>query len=406
MRIEGVRTRERGASRRAEARVLFEDSTEPPRTVWFEVPAEHAAHLVEAPDAFLLAAFPAAAWVGERRLLVEGSVSVRLRRNLEQAGRLFRAWRSECLVPEIEARDGFHAPVGASGRRTGAFLSGGVDSLASLRRNRLDLPRGHPGSVTHGVYAFGLNHHDFDPSGEPAPERLRAFDAQRVRLESLGERQGVEVVPVRTNARLLYPTWEAWGEVGSSAVTAATAMVLSRLFREVLFGSTGLGPLLPPHSQHPLLDPLLESDDLRVVATEAYLTRHEKVGIVAGFEDAFPCVQACLLHELPSARPNCGRCRKCLLTMLSFAAHGVLDRIPAFDPADLSAERVARLRLPPILAGTLGEDLLADLARRGLHDLVRAVRRVAARARETPWQRRRRKWLRSIRRRLPGAGSA
>jgi hypothetical protein len=80
-------------------------------------------------------------------------------------------------------------------------------------------------------------------------------------------------------------------------------------------------------------------------------------------------------QDLPDDAPlNCGRCRKCVRTMLGLAALGRLGDVPTFPrheltPADLAVCEVDRQ------TRRFYEELLAPLERCGRGDLSRILRR-------------------------------
>jgi len=84
------------------------------------------------------------------------------------------------------------------------------------------------------------------------------------------------------------------------------------------------------------------------------------------------------------AAGNCGRCRKCSLTMVTLDALGVLDRCPTF-PQGLDLERIGRIFLPGPMQrrGVMRLSRLATTRHRGdlAKALERAVRTSAVRAR-------------------------
>jgi hypothetical protein len=91
-------------------------------------------------------------------------------------------------------------------------------------------------------------------------------------------------------------------------------------------------------------------------------------------------------------RLNCGRCHKCVLTMLELVAVGGLASCPTFDARDVRPEMTNALR--PTTTSSLGyfRELLAPLRARGRGDLALAVAHkiavheaFARRKRERPW---------------------
>ena len=374
MRIERVRREEVATGVRLAGDLTFEDARRAPVGLWFEVDAEVGASLAGSADPLLLAAAPAAAWSRERRILVEGTACSALRRNLEGVLRVFHAWFPDTTVPVLEASGGFAPAPARTPPRTAALFSGGIDALAALRENRLDVPLGHPASIAEGMHLFGLHARDFR-DGAAVPERLADFRRHVARVRRIGEMARFEVVALRTSASLLHDTWPGWTNVGWAAVAVACGLALAPRFTDLVFASGGLGAAWPPHASNPLIDERYGSAAVRVRMAQPYLTRFEKVGLLAGWEECWPFLHPCLRFEPEGDGPmNCGRCEKCVRTMIELMAWGVLDRAPAFPEHDVRPEWIHALRsIRGIRAGFYGEEVLAALRRRGRDDLARAL---------------------------------
>jgi hypothetical protein len=82
--------------------------------------------------------------------------------------------------------------------RAGFFLSGGIDSLAALRRNRLNFPQEHDSSFKDALCVYGLNiESDINPV-----TFAHAINA----LTEVTKDAGATLIPVYTNIRILIPT--------------------------------------------------------------------------------------------------------------------------------------------------------------------------------------------------------
>jgi hypothetical protein len=98
----------------------------------------------------------------------------------------------------------------------------------------------------------------------------------------------------------------------------------------------------------------------------------QKLKIVAGWDVAFQNFRVCLAN-VPD-KLNCGRCEKCVRTMLELEALGLLDKTRAFaedsvDPAWLDAFSITiRVRNP------FYEELIEPLKARGREDLAGKIR--------------------------------
>ncbi|MCC7139476.1 MAG: hypothetical protein IT460_13725 [Planctomycetes bacterium] len=395
-----------GEARRACARVVWEDARRPDVTPWIDTDGAPAADLEAAPEAFLVALAPVALAAGERRLALEATVDPVALEGARRAVAQLRAWDARLAPLALEAAS--TAPrAPRRGRRSALFLSGGVDSLSLLRRNRLDVAVGAPGAFEDGVFVFGLG--SFDLEGDaPHPARLRAFQAQRARLERLARTTSLGLVAVRTNLRTFHPSWAAWRDLGFGAALAAVAHALPSRWTDVAVASGGVRGAMPPHASHPALDPCWSSGAVAIVHGEPGRARMDKLRDVAAWDEALDALQVCLHHDVPppDGRANCGRCEKCLRTRLGLLALGRLPRATTL-PGAPTREELAAYR--PAYEDVTGyaADLAAalDAAGRPAEAALvrRAVAREARRARRhaSTWHR----WWRALRRRRgPAAG--
>jgi len=165
---------------RLRATLHWEESDRASQEVWVETPREHAAGFQPCGETFLLGALVPAMELGERRLLVEGELCPILAQGVRAAGRTLRAWFPSMSLPAIEATKGLVARPVPAPPCTASTMSGGVDSLATIRANRRALPLDHPASIRDALFVFGVNTYDF-ADGAPVPARLRDYEERLAR---------------------------------------------------------------------------------------------------------------------------------------------------------------------------------------------------------------------------------
>jgi hypothetical protein len=163
-----------------------------------------------------------------------------------------------------------------------------------LRRNRLEVPRGHSDSIRAGITLFGVNGYDY-AGGSPDPQRLAAHAALLERLAPLAAHEEIDLVPVRFNARWLLPGYEAWTAIGYGGMIAAVAHALPGLHTKVSLASLGAGAQSSPHGSHPDVDPLVSSSAVELEVGDAGETRLEKLRRLADWEPARAILQPCHL---------------------------------------------------------------------------------------------------------------
>jgi hypothetical protein len=381
-------------AQRAAATIVWEDSDRPPRTLYYSNAQPAADWLETVADTFAAAALPLAVWSGERRLYVQGTLCPRLHDGLRAMSALFQAWEPHRVAVTIDAAAGNRARTRRPDRRSLLFLSGGVDSLALLHANRTAYAHDHSLSFRDALLLFGLNNFDFD-GDDARPERLVAFRAQETRLRALGDATGLELLSVQTNVRTLYPDYDTWVRFGWTMGAFSSALLFARRITEAWISGDGSGPLPEVRSQQLLLHTHhLSSSAVDVQLGQQALSRFEKTQLIAGWDAGLACLRVCLTFDVPAPdQLNCGRCEKCVRTMLALLA---LDRLHAapFPAADVTPEMLDALETKSIAHVRDYEDVIEPLRARGRTDLADRLRALVADfKRHSPARPRRRWWF-------------
>lgn len=356
------------------ARVLFERGALPVRDLSFEVPEALSDALDLRGDPFLLAAFVPALEAGEERILVEAEVDPVLHRGVLAAARVLRGWSPAYHLPTIETTIGFRPPASAPAPRTATTLAGGVDSLATIRRNRLEIPAEHPASIRDALLVFGFNTYDFE-DGRPVPERERDHARRVERWAPLARESGIDLLLVRTNARTLAPSFRIWARRSMGAALASVAHALRRRITRFLIPSAGNRAVLRVDGTHPAIDPCYSGSSLQVVHDALDLDRLAKLRLLVGWDAAMAVLQPCQLIELPTRTINCGDCNKCRRTMLGLEALGRLRGSTVFPRDEIDAAWVAGIHIARRRDLDYLEPLVPALEAAGRPDLATALRR-------------------------------
>jgi hypothetical protein len=341
--------------------------------LYIESTEEFAADLSPSPDAFLAAMMPLAQWRGEKRVLIDGQVCTKLRDGLEMAADVFASWYPRCGEIEIEATGGFAPTMPREARRTASFLSGGVDALALLRSNRVEYPADHPRYISDCLLVFGFNSFDFDESGF-RQDRIESFNAHSMRMEKFARMSNATLVTATSNARAFYPDFATWGSVGFAAGIISVALCFGTRFDEVQLASVGLGNACPPGGTHPLLDEQFSTEAVSVRHAQPGVTRMEKVRIVAGWPEGLGVLRSCFYHRIPEGI-NCGKCEKCVRTMLALLAIGKLGEATTFPGGDVRPEMLDAFEIERDDTRLYYRQILDAFAGHERRDLADAIRR-------------------------------
>lgn len=357
MKIHNFHSSTAGDLTRVTATVTWEECDEGEREIYVATPARFARDLRCNPHAFLLGAVIPAMRRGERRVQVEGALCPHLRNGVTTAMQVLARWYGK--PPQgpvtIEATEGF-APRGPrQPQRTASFMSGGVDSLATLRCNRLDFPLEHPDSIRDCFFVHGFDIGAYEGLGK----NLESFALAAASLSELAESANVTLIPIYTNIRCLegkdiHPLDRQLASMGfhgqlftmasHGAIMAGIGHAFSDRVTKILVASTASIFELAPLGSHPLLDPNYSSSEVCILHDGARFDRLEKVRLIAEWDEALKTLRACGNYFRPSTLMNCGRCEKCLRTMTELLVFGKLKECPTFPFDDVSADMLRTIR--------------------------------------------------------------
>jgi hypothetical protein len=350
--------------------VSWEDSARGPHDIFFETADDLEPSLSHSVHPFLVAAAVPAVKHGERRIQVEGEVCPMLREGLQANMLWLRQWYgpSRRLIP-IESGERRSTPTTPGPGRTGIFMSGGVDSLATLRWNRLNFPPETPGSMHDGLWVFGFEIED-----------LAEFERLTSALMDITRDAKLTLIPVFTNVRSLDDDWVFWRDEAQGSYLSSVAHAFAPRFTSVSIAATFDIPNMRSWGSHPLLDPNYSTTDLRIHHDGVGWSRLTKTRLVADWDVALANLRVCNRRE--DCQPgmlNCGRCEKCIRTMLGLVSLDVLSRASSFPEADISPSTVTSVTINDPYVESCYRDLLVPLRNKGRDDLVRAVSSVLAR---------------------------
>jgi hypothetical protein len=257
--------------------------------------------------------------------------------------------------------------------RAGVFLTGGIDSLHVLARNRRFYEKAHPAFFRDAIYAERLSYVEDVPS-----PRARDLSARQSRaVGEIARLSGLEARRVDSNFRLLDPDqwWVASEDQG--ALLAAIGHTLTNRIGSVSLAATHDPDFLPNWGTHPLLDPCFSSSGLEFRHEGFGRTRFEKTAEIADWDVARGYLLVCFEGPLPEGQLNCGKCEKCLRTMTALLALGVLDSFSVFGGQRVTPEKIDGMPFGNHMEffGGFWAPLVDPLRARGEHPIARALER-------------------------------
>jgi hypothetical protein len=311
-----------------------------------------------ADGALAAALMPAMSRGGPLRL--EAPVSAKILRNQREFQAIQRLWSSRWPgetqpLREVEVSAPSRVAGGPEkGGRVATFFSGGVDSWAAIL--------GNP-EVTDLIFVRGL---DLVPTW-PQHKALAVEVESRLRAAATELKLPLHVVTtdVRTFSDPIL-RWESF----CPSVEAAIALFFEPLFERVLIANDSEYEKQVQVGASWQVDHLWSSEGLAIEDWGGRFGRVERLRRIVDHPVVQGTLRVCWLN--PDGAYNCGRCAKCLSTMVGLEAIGARGKIRTF-PAELDLEPLRSQRIVTPLRLALWEDTLEAVEVSGREDLRKAV---------------------------------
>ena len=203
----------------------------------------------------------------------------------------------------------------------GSFLSNGVDSLHTILEHRDE--------ITHFIFIIG-----FDIWLKHSEYAALALAQARETAAKLGR----PLIVVETNAFDFAHHYIPWPRDGHP-LQATIGFLLSPLLGKIIqaldfsYRRFEIGP------EHPHLYEALCSEDFRIQPSCGKYTRQEKIRRLCQSPEWLPHLRVC--WDMPEDLLNCGKCEKCLRTMIGLSIEGASALCPVLP--ELKPEAVAQL---------------------------------------------------------------
>jgi hypothetical protein len=352
---------------RADAKVVWESADRAPNHVYVAIERRFAQGFRADANGFLIAALLAGWHAGESRLKIEGEICPLLCENINAALATLRLWYPEMGKPPAVEASSFKVnqpvPSGAV-----SFLSCGIDSLATLRANKLQLPPEHPSAID-SVLMIGFDGASFMTEQERTNTKRQAASAE------VAADAKVTAIAVETNLLCLDTDGWFFTYKWHGAVLSALAHFFSGRFRKAFIASTYDAANLEPWGSHPLLDNYYSSAHLQIEHHGLHLTRLEKTRLIADWPAGLQNILVCQGKE--GGTTNCGGCEKCIRTMTALVAFGKLQDSRSFPRKDVTPELLRTVRDYEMIynQSQVGyyQELVPALQASARHDLVKEI---------------------------------
>ncbi|AFY67749.1 hypothetical protein [Geitlerinema sp. PCC 7407] len=297
-------------------------------SLWYRFPVAHREALTTQMDPFVMGTL----FLAMRRradLQIHGTASPVLLRNLTEFQAAWSEWRSHWYQPVDLQADREAEAEAAQYPGAIATFSGGVDSCFTAFRHAKGLCGRSQQPLKAGVMVHGL---------DIALDQEEAFWRAAARSQAMLASLGLDLIPVQTNFRaLLAGLGLNWEDIFGAGLASCLALFQGRYTTGLIPSSFPYRALSFPYGSNPVTDPLLSSHAFRVVHDGAVAARLEKMRAIAQWPDALANLRVCWQGAL--ADRNCGRCEKCIRTILNFRILGV--GLPPCFEADISDRAIA-----------------------------------------------------------------
>ena len=361
--VDDLRLDARGESCELSARIGSTALAPDGERLWFRFPAEMRPAQLDA-SPFLPGVLLACMRLGEP-LVIDGPVSPRLLGAAEKAKAMYGGWYSG-RVSDVPVEADAQVPA-APTPAAGTFFTRGVDSWYTALNGMAGAPAAPTIPITKLIYSPTSDY----LVGRPTEALQRAERAGAAELtHEASDSLGGDFVLVDSNMRELVEPTYPWAYT-HGAILGSLALALG-LARVHIPATLQTGNAVPNGSHHDL-DPLWSTERTEIVHDSGDVTRPEKIRFLADRPEALDRLKVCINQ---SAETNCGKCPKCLRTMVALQIAEPLQGRPSFDQR-LRLHRVALMPTRLGLERASYHELRAAADRAGGHIALRAALRFA-----------------------------
>jgi hypothetical protein len=255
-------------------------------------------------------------------LIIKGSISRQLYQGMHEIMQEVLTWDIGLRPIKIQADE--LVPDPPRPPRSAAFFSGGVDSFYTYLKHQADPAEADRISSFILVNGFDISRHN-----------TRLWDLTLENIRSIAAADGVGLTVVRSNIQGLIEPILLW-DYAHGGCLAAVGLFVRGGFGQIYIPSTHSAAEQIPWGSNLALDGHWSTESTAFVHDGTEATRLEKVTWqIARSPLALAHLRVCFENE-PGAY-NCGRCDKCLRTMVNLYVAGVLEQSGTFphqvDPA-------------------------------------------------------------------------
>jgi len=303
---------------------------------FYQLPTDYADAITDYADPFLLGILKRA-MQEKQDIYVKGKVSLTLLRNLREFQFAWSQWLPEKFSQvSITAEQIIDKPQSKTNQGGIVAFSGGVDASFTLWDNLVN-----PDNICRYSIKAAVMIHGFDIKLENVTGFERAFQ----KAKNITDAIGIPILSIATNLR-----HEPWFHVHGAALASCLTLLSGKYDKGFIASSESYADRnLNSCGSNCVSDHLLSSNNMSIIHQGTGLSRIEKEGKLGSWEVAMQNLRVCWQTDTTE---NCGKCEKCIHTMLGFRLKGY-SNLPCFSQ-NVTNQQIRNLWIT-------SEDAISDL---------------------------------------------
>ncbi|HVZ11523.1 MAG TPA: hypothetical protein VG965_00700 [Patescibacteria group bacterium] len=289
-------------------------------------------------------------------LYIEGSISREFYNGLQKIMKKLVSWniglRKIKILPQEITEDNYKSTKVAS------LFSGGVDSFFTYLKNKEEKNKID--------YLILINGYDIRLSSK----KQWKLTLQTVR--DIAKIEKIEVIQVESNLYELIDPVINW-DYACGGCLAAVMLALRKQLKRVYFPSSYRIDQVFPAGAHPEIDELWSTETLKIVHHGKEYSRVDKTKYIGKDKLAQDYLRVCYKNLF--GKLNCGKCDKCIRTMIGLKVAGTLHLSKTF-PHEVTIEKITHMNKMVEFGAIFQRENLAELEKTGKDkELISALRK-------------------------------
>ncbi|MBT3189346.1 MAG: hypothetical protein HN736_04185 [Anaerolineae bacterium] len=293
-----------------------------PKTLWFSFPEEYEQYISLRIEAFLLGMLIPAMYYQED-IEVRGPVSPKLAYNLREIMHIYhKAFELSPINIRYQSLEVFQPKQKPFGVMNS--FSGGADSMYTLYSHLKENEPILEAQITHSLFIHGFN--DFDVALD---DQVYFNRLHKSYLDLFGE-LGVNLIVAKSNAYFFSKFRISW-DYGYLPTQISFVCLLGNLVKRFYHPADGDYIEFNIPDLYTLSVPLYSTETLDVINHTTRTTRLQKIEAISEWQHAHENLRVCQKWDKQDVEINCGKCYKCLTTMMLIEMIGSYEKFTTFE---------------------------------------------------------------------------